>query len=829
MSPSQAQPTEPTDDAPAEQEAPGRPLADLDALSTARELDVLVDAAHRAEDAAHRAEDASWLAQTALMESLGQMAAGQGTIRVDAGDDAPDADAETGAEPVATTAAAEITFPDAFYPARPQILRPRSRLRGENPGAAQRLGAPDGLNPVYVAWLRAASMLADADEVAKQFSGRGSMFQNPFANPDPRAAIAAASVWFTAYPLSVQGRPGASFLTTLGDPELWAAFERIGIRGLHTGPVKAAGGLTGWTATPSVDGHFDRVSTQIDPSFGTEAQFRTMCEVAAVRGGLIIDDIVPGHTGKGADFRLAEMKVGDYPGIYHMVEIDPPDWGLLPPVLDGRDAANISATAEAALQDAGYIIGALQRVIFAQPGVKETNWSATAPVTGPDGVTRRWVYLHYFKQGQPSVNWLDPTFAGMRMVIGDALHSLTDLGSGALRLDANGFLGVERAAAGLPAWSEGHPLSRAANQMIASMVRKVGGFTFQELNLTIDDVRVSAEGGTDLSYDFVNRPAYHHALTMADTEFLRLTLRESLALGVEPVQLVHALQNHDELTTELIHFATLHRDDLYDYHGEQLSGAALASIIRADLHDHLTGPGAPYNLLFATNGVASTTGTVIAAALGYASIENLSTKQVAKIRRAHLLLAMFNALQPGVFALSGWDLLGMLTLDTEQVAPLVAGGDTRWINRSAYDLMGLRDESAATMAGGMPTAVSMYGSLPAQLADPDSFVSHLAAILAVRERYNLATATQVDVPDVSNKAMLVMVHALEQGGAHQVTALNFGLENITGTVSSTHLVPGSSVVDMFTGQDLALVDDLHAFSVPLDGHQGRSLLVSPPQ
>ena len=158
--------------------------------------------------------------------------------------------------------------------------------------------------------------------------------------------------------------------------------------------------------------------------------------------------------------------------------------------------------------------------------------------------------------GQPSINWLDPTFAGMRMVIGDALHSLSDLGSGALRLDANGFLGVEKSVLGLPAWSEGHPLSDAANQLIASMVRKVGCFTFQELNLTIDDIKVTSEAGADLSYDFINRPAYQHALAMADAEFLRLTLNESLTLGVDPVQLVHALQNHDELTYELVHFTT---------------------------------------------------------------------------------------------------------------------------------------------------------------------------------------------------------------------------------------------------------------------------------
>ena len=198
-------------------------------------------------------------------------------------------------------------------------------------------------------------------------------------------------------------------------------------------------------------------------------------------------------------------------------------------------------------------------MIFHDPGIKDTNWSATGPVTGADGVQRRWVYLHYFKDGQPSINWLDPTFAGMRLVIGDALHSLGELGAGALRLDANGFLGVEKSAEeGAPAWSEGHPLSEAVNQLIASMVRKVGGFTFQELNLAIDDIKKTSEHGADLSYDFVNRPAYAHALATGDTEFLRLTLNAALQHGLQPIRLIHALQNHDEMTYELVHFATVH-------------------------------------------------------------------------------------------------------------------------------------------------------------------------------------------------------------------------------------------------------------------------------
>ena len=43
------------------------------------------------------------------------------------------------------------------------------------------------------------------------------------------------------------------------------------------------------------------------------------------------------------------------------------------------------------LEEKGYIVGELSRVIFYEPGVKETNWSVTAVLPGIDGVERRWV------------------------------------------------------------------------------------------------------------------------------------------------------------------------------------------------------------------------------------------------------------------------------------------------------------------------------------------------------------------------------------------------------------------------------------------------------
>ena len=180
-----------------------------------------------------------------------------------------------------------------------------------------------------------------------------------------------------------------------------------------------------------------------------------------------------------------------------------------------------------------------------------------------------------------------------------------------------------------------------------------------------------------------------------------------------------------------------------------------------------------------------------------------------------------------MFALSGWDLTGMLTLDGGAVSDLIADGDTRWINRGAHDLMGVNGE-ATQSEGGMPAGRSLYGPLSAQLQDPRSFASRLGRVIAVRREHAIATATQVDIPDVSQRAMLVMVHRLgAAGGPLQVMVLNFSGEPITGTVRSEHVPPGSAITDMVSGEPVGTVDDLHSFSVALEAYDGTSLLVTP--
>ncbi|MGQ4275083.1 maltose alpha-D-glucosyltransferase [Terrihabitans sp. B22-R8] len=674
----------------------------------------------------------------------------------------------------------------------------------------------------YVDWLLGQSMLGHAKMCATRYSGHARQWQRPYAETRPRAASAMASVWFTAYPAAIITREGESVLKTLGDQALWQSLAAIGIQGIHTGPTKRSGGIDGRDFTPTVDGNFDRISFDIEPAFGTQDEFKAMSRMAAAHNSIVIDDVIPAHTGKGFDWRLAERAHGDYPGLYHMVEIRPEDWELLPPVQQGRDSVNLLPDVVDQLREKGYIIGQLQRVIFFEPGVKETDWSATDVVTGTDGVDRRWVYLHYFKEGQPALNWLDPTFAAQTMVVGDALNSIDLLGARGIRLDANGFLGAERRANG-PAWSEGHPLSVVGNQLISGMVRKVGGFTFQELNLTVDDIARMSVGGADLSYDFITRPAYHHALVTGDTEFLRMMLRKVHQFGIDPASLIHALQNHDELTLELVHFWTTHANDRYMFRGEDTPGIVLRDHIRNAMYDAISGEKAPYNLRFTTNGVACTTASIIAAALGVTDLAELDEDDVELIQRVHILLAMFNAFQPGVFALSGWDLVGALPLAAEEVADLVAEGDTRWINRGAYDLAGVNPDATHSDTG-LPRAQMLYGPLDEQLQRPDSFASQLKRLLSVRQAYDIAQARQVLIPDVTSPGLLVMVHELPNERGTQVTALNFSGEFIEETINLPGIPPGP-VVDMINETVEGDLEENGEFVIRLDPYEGLSLRV----
>jgi len=688
-------------------------------------------------------------------------------------------------------------------------------------GAGEKVSAKD--DEGYIKWLEEQSMLHSAAELSKSVSGSGIQWRSPYAIPQTKKALEKASVWFTAYPPSTIIRPGETTLRTLGGEELWRIFEDLGIEAMHTGPVKKAGGIKGHEHTPTVDGWFDRISLEIDPEFGDDEEYQELVRTAHKYGAIILGDIIPGHTGKGADFRLAERGYKDYPGLYTMVEIRSEDWPLLPAIPKGEDSVNLPADTIDKLKEKGYIPGQLQRVLFSVPGkAHATGWDATDRITGVDGRERRWVYLHYFRPGQPTLNWLDPSFAANRLIAGDIIKTRLILGAKIIRLDANSFLGIEIKMGSQKAWSEGHPLSVAVSNSIASMMRKLDGWFFQELNLGLEHIKEFSQYGPDLSYDFITRPAYNHALLTGDARLLRLMLRLMRSYKIKPIKLIHALQNHDEITYELVHFSD-HAEDLFAYHGRKVTGKNLRETIISEMRSLATGLRASYNKL-SGNGLCTTYAGLSAAAFGIKDPYAMTSEELALVKRGHLLMAMFNAMQPGVFAISGWDLVGALPLPADEVKDLVADGDYRWVNRGAYDLMGINPH-ARTSPHGIPRAQTLYGVLPDQLKDPDSFASRLGEMLAIRRKYKIALADQIAIPEVKNNGVVMMIHRLPENLGIELTALNFGREVVQEAIKVEEL-KGMRVVDLLEDKPEGKVSDLGEFAVKLNSLQGRVFLFS---
>ncbi|MFZ1767807.1 MAG: maltose alpha-D-glucosyltransferase, partial [Caldilinea sp.] len=201
----------------------------------------------------------------------------------------------------------------------------------------------------------------------------------------------------------------------------------------------------------------------------------------------------------------------------------------------------------------------------------------------------------------------------------------------------------------------------------------------------------------------------------------------------------------------------------------------------------------------------------------------LNDAQVAAIQRAHLLLAMYNALQPGVFALSGWDLVGALTLPAAAVADLMRDGDTRWINRGAYDLMGVAPAATHSQAG-LPRTHALYGSLPDQLRNPASFASQLRHLLDVRRRYRLFESRQLAAPAVKAPGLLILVHELPDGLGTEITALNFGVEPLEETITLAGIA-SQPVRELLRDEAAGGVDAQGRFSVRLEGHAGKAYIV----
>jgi trehalose synthase len=232
---------------------------------------------------------------------------------------------------------------------------------------------------------------------------------------------------------------------------------------------------------------------------------------------------------------------------------------------------------------------------------------------------------------------------------------------------------------------------------------------------------------------------------------------------------------------------------------------------------------APYNKLYRPqkDGVATTFAGFIAAAFGIDPY-HATPQQVGVIQQAHLLLAHANAMIPGVFAISAWDLVGALPISPNSVANLINGGgstdDWRWINRGAVDLLNVNASATASAVLKIPKATTLYGPVPQQLTNPNSFASHIKQMLAARKQYQIDQATMNAVPPTGNPAVCVLVMTLPNSAGLAVTALNYGRSSSASVqVDLTQTPPGIPASSLAGKTALNIVANQSEGTVGADG------------
>jgi hypothetical protein len=188
---------------------------------------------------------------------------------------------------------------------------------------------------------------------------------------------------------------------------------------------------------------------------------------------------------------------------------------------------------------------------------------------------------------------------------------------------------------------------------------------------------------------------------------------------------------------------------------------------------------------------------------------------------------------PGIFSFSEWDAVGALPIELDSVPEnLKAGGDVRWVNRGGVDLMG-KSSRTTTAIFELPEAKALYGPLPQQLQDPNSFMSRMKLMLAAREEYDIKDATMNAVPPVGNDSVAVLVMTLPDSQDLAITALNYGRMAADVVVDLTQIPPGIpagqlgglQAIDAFSGDNAGTVSSSGSLSISMEAIQGRTLVV----
>lgn len=603
-------------------------------------------------------------------------------------------------------------------------------------------------DPGFIQQLEKRSMLSLAASMAKIVSGSYIGWSST-ASPTPDGLKDYADAWLFINPNMMLVESRSNAFASLSNTRFWGIVREAGLKGIYVAPTGGSGAM--WHSDGTTGGNGDDVAQyKFADHIGTDDSYRRFITRAIDNKSLAGGDMTPAATGLGPDFFLATRNVREYPGIYCLIEVPEELWHELPAATSKWVGTPIAPGVVNILSSKGLLPPAMLGDATSTAG-----WAATTAITGIDGQARRWVYRYHINPTFAVLNWEDPSRAANRIFSGSVVRQVGMQGQSLIGLKLDAFHGLE-AGTGTALERDLGP-SLSAGQSMSREIKRYGGWSWQRDNgLSLNNMRQLLASEVDFVTDRALSPAAEHALLTGDASLLRYQADKLIASGIDTGRLVHSTAIHEGLDYTL---PTLALD-------AQTGNEEARLLFQSTQQQLMTklGPATRFNTLYTTNaGLA-------AAALGL-SENTITDKDIPIITKGHMALVFFKAMQPGLFMISGQDMVGAMPLPASMVS------ETQFISRGAY---GLTDVSGMFASGGQSITKTRCLYLPAdqQIYAKNSFVSQLGSLMRQRAKFGLAKGTLMARPSTSHTGSIALLSKLASNKG-LLTIVNFSAKPVT--------------------------------------------------
>lgn len=269
-------------------------------------------------------------------------------------------------------------------------------------------------DPRMIQWLEKSSLSRQAPDLLHIVAGSSLSWKNPIIRPNKNEFWELSPAWLY---LDLWSFDTSSKNTKLGE---FFNFHQINflknfnINGVYLSQ-SSRNILNAQFNTRDISFIHDETVTNsynFEEVFATESEYRQLQRNNFILGGNIIEPALDINE----DFLLALYAVRQYPSLFMMTELPQNLWPKFSLAYDNEQNDFQSRS----LTQTEYSLLASQQIIpqvFARDGLtQDSSFALTNPITGYDGVQRRWIYRYVKDIYRPLLNFYDPSMRANTLV-----------------------------------------------------------------------------------------------------------------------------------------------------------------------------------------------------------------------------------------------------------------------------------------------------------------------------------------------------------------------------------------------------------------------------